>query len=404
MLTGYGPAQTALLLFAFALAGALTGWILVRLLQQHVDDASLDWCKSTILPDETVVIARVRADDTPRVLAILRDVEAEAPVTFSFYSPPPLSAELTTRPLWPERPSGQRLAENAARLARSIAVSRKMEPRGPSFLHRLREIERTLEWANDSLTMGTEAQQTFALSSEWLLDNAYLIREQVTELRGSLPRESYGELPLIASGPEAGLPRVYRLAAEIVAESGGALDRETIRKFLVAFQEVAPLDIAELWAVPPMLRLRLVESLRLLAIQVGQQQGESEEADFWANRLITAARHNSSRLLRMMEQLVEQHPEPSAHFAHELVAHLYDEEAALPMVTGWLERFFRAPLHEVMQQEHVRQTVQQTALANLINSCRRLAQIEWRELFESTSRAESELAADPAGIYARTGF
>ena len=136
--------------------------------------------------------------------------------------------------------------------------------------------------------MGTEAQQTFALSSEWLLDNAYLIREQVTELRGSLPRESYGELPLIASGPEAGLPRVYRLAAEIVAESGGALDRETIRKFLVAFQEVAPLDIAELWAVPPMLRLRLVESLRLLAIQVGQQQGESEEADFWANRLITA--------------------------------------------------------------------------------------------------------------------
>ena len=74
-----------------------------------------------------------------------------------------------------------------------------------------------------------------------------------------------------------------------------------------------------------------------------------------------------------MEQLVEQHPEPSAHFAHELVAHLYDEEAALPMVTGWLERFLRAPLHEVMQQEHLRQTVQQTALANLINSCRRLA-------------------------------
>ena len=404
MLAAYGLAQTALLLFAFALAGALTGWILVRLLQQHVDDTSLDWCKSTILPAETVVIARIRADDTPRVLAILRDVEAEAPVTFSFYSPPPLSAELTTRPLWPERPSGQRLAENAARLARSIAVSRKMEPRGPSFLHRLREIEQTLEWANDSLTMGTEAQQTFALSSEWLLDNAYLIREQATELRGSLPRESYGELPLIASGPEAGLPRVYRLAAEIVAESGGALDRETIRKFLVAFQEVAPLDIAELWAVPPMLRLRLVESLRLLAIQVGQQQGESEEADFWANRLITAARHNSSRLLRMMEQLVEQHPEPSAHFAHELMAHLYDEEAALPMVTGWLERFFRAPLHEVMQQEHIRQTVQQTALANLINSCRRLAQIEWRELFESTSRAESELAADPAGIYARTDF
>ena len=285
LLLDYGRGGTALLLFAFALAGALTGAILVRLFRQHIDDASLTWCTSTILPDEMAVIVRVPADDTPRVLAILRDVEEEAPVTFSFYSPPPLSTELTTRPLWPERPSGQRLAENAARLARSIAVSRTMKPRGPSFLHRLREIEQTLEWANDSLTMATEAQQTFALSSEWLLDNAYLIREQVTELRRSLPQESYGELPLIASGPEAGLPRVYRLAAEIVAESGGALDRETIRKFLIAFQEVTPLDIAELWAVPPMLRLRLVEGLRLLAIQVEQQQGESEEADFWANRV-----------------------------------------------------------------------------------------------------------------------
>ena len=57
-----------------------------------------------------------------------------------------------------------------------------------------------------------------------------------------------------------------------------------------------------------------------------------------------------------------------------------------------------------MQQEHRRQAVQQTALANVINSCRRLAQIQWQEFFESISWAESELAADPAGVYARLDF
>ena len=36
MLVGYSP-QLALLLAAFALAGALAGWILVRLLQEHVE-------------------------------------------------------------------------------------------------------------------------------------------------------------------------------------------------------------------------------------------------------------------------------------------------------------------------------------------------------------------------------
>ena len=177
------------------------------------------------------------------------------------------------------------------------------------------------------------------------------------------------------------MPRVYQVASEMVAETGGALEPEIIQKFLVAFQATAPLDIGELWALPLMLRLQLLECLRALAIQVEQQQSQSEEADFWANRLITAARHSSPRLLKMMEELVERHPEPTAHFASELVAHLYDEEAALPMVSGWLERSLRAPLLEVMQQEHRRQAVQQTALANVINSCRRLAQIQWRETF-----------------------
>src|SRR6266516_612585 len=398
------PGVLALLLAAFALAGALSGWILTRSLQQHVDDRRLARCASTILPGETLVMAEVKASEMARVLVILRDVEAEAPVTFAFHSPPPFPFQSTGRPLGYELPSSQRLVENAARLARAIPVSREAKSRGPSLLHRLREIEGALVWANASLTMSAEVHHAFTLSAEWLLDNAYLIREQVTDLRRSLPQKSYGDLPLIASGSHTGLPRVYQVASEMVAESGGALEPEIIRKFLVAFQEITPLDIGELWALPLMLRLQLLECLRELAIQVEQQQSQSEEADFWANRLITAARHSSPRLLKMLEELVERHPEPTAHFASELMVHLYDEEAALPLVSGWLERSLRAPLLEVMQQEHRRQAVQQTALADVINSCRLLAQIAWPEFFESISWAESELAADPAGVYARLDF
>src|SRR5438067_6702674 len=58
MLADYRPAGLALLLAAF-LAGALTGWILVRLLQEHVAAASLARCASTILPGETVVLAEI---------------------------------------------------------------------------------------------------------------------------------------------------------------------------------------------------------------------------------------------------------------------------------------------------------------------------------------------------------
>src|SRR5947208_3695038 len=404
ILTDYRPTVLALLLAAFALASAVSGWVLVRLFRQHVDEAWLAWCASTILPGETAVMAEVEVSDAPRVLEILRDVEAEAPVTFAFRSPPRFSIESTTQPLWDERPSSQRLLENAANLARSISVSRETQPRGRSFLRRLREVEGALEWANASLAMSAEMHHAVTLSAEWLLDNAYLIREQVTDLRRSLPQKYYGKLPLIGSGSEAGLPRVYHVASKMVSESGGALEPEIMRKFLVAFQAITPLDIGELWALPLMLRLQLLECLRALAIQVEQQQSQSEEADFWANRLITAVRHSSPRLLKMLEELMERHPEPTAHFASELMVHLHDEEAALPVVSGWLERSLRAPLLEVMQQEHRRQAVQQTALADVINSCRLIAQIAWPEFFESISWAESELAADPAGVYARLDF
>ena len=404
MVAHYRPVELALVLIAFMLVGALAGWLLVRLRERHVGVASLARCTSTILPDETVVLAEVKAAETSRLLAILRDVETEAPVTFAFHAPAPFRFKSSARPLGHELPSSQRLTENAERLAHELPVNREAKPRGPSFLRRLREIERALEWANASLTMSTEVHHAFTLSAEWLLDNAYLVREQVTDLRESLPQKQYGELPLIASGPAAGLPRVYQLASEIVAEGGGALESEFIRKFLLAFQATAPLNIAELWALPLMLRLQLLECLRTIAIQVEQQQSQSEEADFWANRLITAVRRDSPRSFRIMEELVKQYPEPTPHFASELVAHLYDEDAALPVVSSWLEHSLHAPLLEVIQQEHRRQAVQQTALANLINSCRRIAQIQWREVLQSISWAESELAADPVGVYSRQDF
>jgi len=224
MLADYRPGGLAVLFVAFALAGALSGWTLVRLLQEDMRAASLARCTSTILPGETVVLAEVKASETARVLATLRDVEAEAPVTFAFHSPPPFRFESSARALGHELPSGQRLAENAARLASAIPVGRDVKLRGPSFLRRLREIEGALEWANASLTMSAEVHHAFTLSAEWLLDNAYLIREQVTDLRESLPQKYYGELPLIVGGPEAGLPRVYNVASESVTESGCALE------------------------------------------------------------------------------------------------------------------------------------------------------------------------------------
>ena len=70
MLADYRPVGLVLPFAAFALAGAITGWILVQLLREHVDSASFARFTNTILPNETVVLAEVQASEPSRALAI----------------------------------------------------------------------------------------------------------------------------------------------------------------------------------------------------------------------------------------------------------------------------------------------------------------------------------------------
>ena len=84
MLADFRPAGLATLLPVLLAFGALVGWTSYRLLHQHVDDAHLTRVRNSIAPDEVIVLAEVRASETSRVLAIMRDVAAEEVVTFAF--------------------------------------------------------------------------------------------------------------------------------------------------------------------------------------------------------------------------------------------------------------------------------------------------------------------------------
>lgn len=370
----------------------------------RVSEAAIARFKRWVLRNETVVLVETAPGRTGRVLEVLREDKSESPAAYVFQPERRFDAEPESRLLRHEPPSSERMVRLATALARSLSIAQGGRSGCPVLLRRLDESERILQWTDLSLSMAAQAHQSPALSAEWLLDNAYLIRAQVENIRRNLPQPYCNELPTIASGPQAGTPRIYQVAAEMVAGGDAVLDTAIIRDFLDGFQTVSPLNIGELWALPSMLRLRLVECLRMLAIQVERAQRQSEQADFWANRLISVLRSAPTQLARMMAELVQEHPEPTPHFASELVAHLYDEEAALPMVSDWLERALGAPLYEVIQEEERRHAVEQTALANAVTSCRRLTQIEWRGLVESVSQAHAELSQDPAEIYPYMDF
>src|SRR5882724_4651521 len=127
----------------------------------------------------------------------LRDRSAPAP----FDDEEPLRSELFS--------AGQ-MAQYGEVLAQSHWVART---RGRDrLLPRLALNERVLVAAGKLLADALKADRRITPAGEWLLDNFYLIDEQIRTSRRHLP-PSYGrELPRLAKGAAATFPRVYGIA------------------------------------------------------------------------------------------------------------------------------------------------------------------------------------------------
>ena len=202
--------------------------------------------------------------------------------------------------------------------------------------------------------------------------------------------------------PLAGYPRVYALALTLVAHTDSELDETRITRFVQAFQEVAPLTIGELWALPTMLRLVLLENLRRLAEQMlwGWERSAERGAEVRWSATTTQARNLSATglapagelsdpfVVRLMQLLRDQGPAAAAAWRHleaELAARGLDAD-------------------EILRREHRRQAANQVTVGNCVLSLRLLSAIDWNSFFEHSSLVEKILRDDPGGVYPQQDF
>ncbi len=394
------PALTTLLAAGLIL-GVATCWAWIADLRRQ--NVLLTRLGSLVVPGESFVVVDTSSSSAVSVLSAMYRSEGEHPIVFTiravgrearppnpFHAPTPATLE--------------DLSLGAARLGKALHEVGRGRTRGPSPWYLLRERERILRGANESLAHATGLERTVALSAEWLLDNAYVIQGHVENFRRDLPKSFFRDLRVVETGPHAGKARAYVLACELTDNTDARLDSENIQVFLQSFQTEAVLTMAEIWAVPQMLRLALIGHIAELTQRVERLQLESEAADFWANRLLTFARRAPDRLPAALAELTSEFPLPSANFAEELTSHLYDEEGALLSVRAWLESAFKAPLIEVLQREQRTAAAEQVSLANAITSLRLLSQLDWREIFEAVGCVDAILWGDPAGVYPHMDF
>src|SRR5512144_31301 len=102
------------------------------------------------------------------------------------------------------------------------------------LLARLAENESTLTGTRSLLVEAVKTDRRITPAAEWLLDNFYLIEEQIRTARRHLPKGYSRELPRLLDGPSVGLPRVYDIALETISHGDGRVDPENLSSFVLA--------------------------------------------------------------------------------------------------------------------------------------------------------------------------
>jgi cyclic beta-1,2-glucan synthetase len=275
------------------------------------------------------------------------------------------------------------------------------------LLSRLAENETVLIDACDLLTEAVKSNRRIAPAGEWLLDNFYLIEEQIRIARRHLPRGYSRELPRLLNGPSARLPRVYDIALETISHGDGRVDPENLSSFVSAYQSVTFLRLGELWAIPIMLRLALIENLRRVASRIAADRIDRNRADYWADQMTEIAAKDPKSLILTVADMARSTPPMVSSFIAELTRRLQGQGPALALPLTWIEQQLSdsgLTIEQMVRSENQQQAADQVSISNSIGSLRFLGAMNWREFVEAMSIVEITLSEDPGDVYGKMDF
>ena len=271
------------------------------------------------------------------------------------------------------------------------------------LLKALSDNEDILFDVDELLKKSIQDKKAISPAAEWLLDNFYLIEEQIRIGKLYLPKGYSKELPKLDNG----FPRVYDIAIEIISHSDGHIDIQSLTEFVSAYQAESDLTIGELWAIPIMLRLALLENLSRVAARIAVDRMDTALANKWAKQILSIAESNPKDLVLIISDMARSRPPIVSAFVAEFARKLQWKGPALTIALNWLEQHLSETENTIASMvliENQKQAADQVSVSNSINSLRFLAKMDWREFVEMMSVVERTLRKDIHNVYREMDF
>lgn len=303
--------------------------------------------------------------------------------------------------------SHKKLKESATHLAESqlAAINGNDVVRIKSILD---ESRRELTDAYRTLSRLAKMEQDLSPAAEWLIDNFYIIQEQIVQVKVDFPKEYQVSIPALTHGEHKGLPRVYELILDYLTLTDNLLDPEVLTTYLKNYQEIKTLMIGEIWAIPIMIRLILIQRLAEKASRIIYRKNIHKNVQNIIQKLERTEHKEPGVTNNVISNWLKNKPREGAHIhLIELYQQLEMAGLLLEDQKRWFSYRFRQldmSLEEAMRIEAQKQSRIQVSIQNAVISLRLSSEMDWSEFVEDCSILEQILSLDPAGIYKRMDF
>ncbi|MBK5244544.1 MAG: glycosyl transferase family 36 [Eubacteriaceae bacterium] len=292
---------------------------------------------------------------------------------------------------------------------KTLATRHKLstKPAKDHLVKRLADNEIILQEVRKLLTDSIKKNNQLTPAGEWLIDNFFMIEEHIQIGKTHFPKNYSEDLPQLVNETSSGITRSYDIAIQIISHNDGRIDIESLGLFVKAYQTITNLKLGELWSIPIMLRLALIENIRRVSARIAVDTVDRNLADYWAEKMIDTAEKTPKELILVLADMARSNPPIKSAFVSELIRQLRGKGPDLALALNWIEQQLSGSGltgTELVNAEIQKQAADQVSISNSIGSLRLLGAMDWRTFIESHSIVEKILLQDHDGIYGLMDF
>ena len=276
----------------------------------------------------------------------------------------------------------------AKRLALEHGVQGKTSKRFYPMIELLKDFE-IIRKAYDVLTESISLDIPIPPSGEWLLDNFYIIEEQMSVMAEEISLNQYLKLPAIK-----GKARIFLIADEMVRFEDGNITIDFIKRFVGAYSSKRKLTMEEVWMIPVALKVSLIKYIKEVSERIIISQYQKFKVASLVERIVKNKSQNEQHFYKYKN--INLSGEITAYV--EFMVYLLKKEGKdtrkyIDILSEEIKKA-GATLDEVIKTEHYDMALRRVSMSNSITSIKNILRYNFANVFEEINGIEEILNED----------